>query len=69
VLVLPFALVAPRLLGHRVLLPSSLACLSPVSQAVPGAMGGMRGDTGIADWVSAHFPSRTVGNATVYDLR
>lgn len=36
---------------------------------VSGGMGGMRGDTGIAEWVADNFTATTVGNATVYDLR
>lgn len=36
---------------------------------VSGGMGGMRGGTGIAEWVAENFPATTVGNATVYDLR
>jgi 4-amino-4-deoxy-L-arabinose transferase-like glycosyltransferase len=34
-----------------------------------GGMGGGRGDSGIAQWVQDNFQSRTVGGATVYDLR
>jgi 4-amino-4-deoxy-L-arabinose transferase-like glycosyltransferase len=41
-----------------------------ISYYVSGGMGGgMRGGSGIEDWVSANFESRTVGNYTVYDLR
>ena len=39
-----------------------------ISYYVSGGMG-PRGETGIADWVDANYPSTTVGNATVYDLR
>lgn len=40
-----------------------------ISYFVSGGMGGGRGDTGIAQWVQDNFTSRTVGDATVYDLR